>query len=127
MSLRTNSEVKATKFAVALSDRLERLWGCLRMEMIYSRELGLNILQDANPTVSDKCSLSDALALYHRLKGGGKTQLFFDVSIRSIRYLQEWLGHNDLAAMEIKDAGQFRDHLFSKGMSSSSVKRRSMP
>ena len=97
------------------------------MEMIYSRELGLNILQDTNPTVSDKCSLSDALAIYYRLKGGGKTQLFFDVSIRSIRYLEEWLGHNDLAAMEIKDAGQFRDRLFSRGMYSLSVKRRSMP
>ena len=89
------------------------------MEMTYSRELGLNILQDTNPTVSDKCSLSDALAIYHRLKGGGKTFLFFDVSIRSIRYLEEWLGHND--------AGQFRDHLFSRGMYSLSVKRRSMP
>ena len=123
MSLRTKSEVKATKSAAALSDRLERYWDSLRMEMIYSRELGLNILQDANPTVSDKCSLSDALALYHRLKGGGKTQLFFDVSNRSIRYLEECLGHNDLAAIEIRDAGRFRDHLFSRGMSSSSVKR----
>ena len=123
VSLRTKSEVKATKSAAALSDRLERYWDSLRMEMIYSRELGLNIPQDTNPTVSDKCSLSDALALYHRLKGGGKTQLFFDVSNRSIRYLEESLGHNDLAAIEIKDAGRFRDHLFSRGMYSSSVKR----
>ena len=123
VSLRTKSEVKATKSAAALSDRLERYWDSLRMEMIYSRELGLNIRQDTNPTVSDKCSLSDASALHHRLKGGGKTRLFFDVSNRSIPYLEECLGHNDLAAIEIKDAGRFRDHLCSRGMSSSSVKR----
>ena len=41
VSLRTKSESKAAKSAAALSDRLERYWDSLRMEMIYSRELGL--------------------------------------------------------------------------------------
>ena len=115
------------KSAVALSERLERYWGGLRMEMIFSRELGLNILQDTKLTVLDKCSLSDALVLYQQLKCGGKTQSFFDASIRGICYLEEWQGHNDLVAMDIEDASQFRDHLFSRSMSSSSVKRSSMP
>ena len=48
VSLRTKSEVKATKSASALSDRLERYWDSLRMEMIYSRELGLNIFNDTH-------------------------------------------------------------------------------
>ena len=43
VSLRTKSEAKAAKSAAALSDRLERYWDSLRMEMIYSRELGLAI------------------------------------------------------------------------------------
>ena len=33
------------------------------------------------------------------------------------------MGHGDLAAIEISDAGRFRDFLFDRGMSSSSVKR----
>ena len=37
VSLRTKSEAKAAKSAEALSDRLERYWDSLRMEMIYSR------------------------------------------------------------------------------------------
>jgi len=89
VSLRTKSESKAAKSAAALSDRLERYWDSLRMEMIYSRELGLKVLQDTKITNSNNFSLSDALALYHRLKGKGKTQLFYDVSNRSIRYLSE--------------------------------------
>ena len=37
VSLRTKSESKAAKSAAALSDRLERYWDSLRMEMIYSK------------------------------------------------------------------------------------------
>jgi len=48
VSLRTKSEAKAAKSAAALSDRLERYWDSLRMEMIYSRELGLGVAPDTN-------------------------------------------------------------------------------
>ena len=41
VSLRTTSEAKAAKSAVAMCDRLERYWDSLRMEMIYSRKLGV--------------------------------------------------------------------------------------
>jgi hypothetical protein len=47
VSLRTKSESKVAKSAAALSDRLERYWDSLRMEMIYSRELGLSLAQEA--------------------------------------------------------------------------------
>ena len=47
ISLRTKSEAKAAKSAAALSDRLERYRDSLRMEMIYSRELGLKALKYA--------------------------------------------------------------------------------
>ena len=124
VSLRTKSEAKAAKSAAALSDRLERYWDSIRMEMIYSRELGINVvsnkIRNANAT---KLSLSDALALYQRLKGTGKSNLFFEVSNRSIRYLQECLGHDNIINLEPADAGRFRDFLFDRGMSSSSVKR----
>ena len=123
VSLRTKSEAKAAKSAAALSDRLERYWDSLRMEMIYSGELGLKAPQNATPHANTKYHLSDALVLYHRLKGSGKTKLFFEVSNRSIRYLEECLGHDNLTEIKMSDAGRFRDHLFARGMSSSSVKR----
>ena len=94
------------------------------MEMIYSRELGLRVAPGAKITTNAKSfSITEALALYHRLKGGGKTKLFFKSSERSMRYLVDCLGHNDLAAIAISDASRFRDYLLDRGMSSSSVKR----
>ena len=56
------------------------------MEMIYSRELGISVVSDkVSNTNETELSLSDALALYQRLKGMGKTKLFFEVYNRSIR------------------------------------------
>ena len=124
VSLRTKSESKAAKSAAALSDRLERYWDSLRMEMIYSRELGLSVAPQTKRQDSNDFSLTDALSLYHRLKGAGKTKLFFEVSGRSIRYLTECLGHDNLSMLKVSDGGQFRDFLFDRGMSSSSVNRR---
>ena len=89
----------------------------------YSRELGLKALQNATPHANTKYRSSHTLVIYHRLKGSGKTKLFFEVSNRSIRYLEECLGHDNLTEIEISDAGRFRDHFFARGMSSSSVKR----
>ena len=122
VSLRTKSAAKAAKSAAALSDRLERYWDSLRMEMIYSKQLGLDVFPETKQKVDD-FSLMEALELYHRLKGAGKTKLFFESSERSIRYLIECLGHDNLTSLKISDAGQFRDYLFKRGMSSSSVKR----
>ena len=93
------------------------------MEMIYSKELGLTVLPEARTVASDSFSLTDALALYHRLKGTGKTSLFFESSERSMRYLVECLEHDSLTSLKVSDAGRFRDYLFERGMSSSSVKR----
>ena len=76
------------------------------MEMIYSRELGLTVLPETRTVASDSFSLHDALALYHRLKGTGKTSLFFESSERSIRYLIECLGHDSLTSLEVSDAGR---------------------
>jgi hypothetical protein len=109
VSLRTKSEAKAAKTAEALSDRLERYWDSLRMEMIYSRELGLRVAPDASTTIGSKnFSITEALALYHRLKGTGKTKLFFESSERSVRYLTDFLGHDNLAPIKIPDAARIK-------------------
>ena len=124
VSLRTKSEVKAEKSAAALSDRLERYWVSLRIEQIHLKELGLTITNQS-PAISERNSVSidDALACYHRLKGSDKNELFFKASERSIRYLKECLGDRPIENLQAGDAGVFRDYLFDKGLSSSSVKR----
>ena len=78
------------------------------MEMIYYRELGLTIVSNTKRSANNGFCLTDALVLYHRLKGGGKPKLFFEVSERSVRYLKGCLGHENLAALEISDSGCFR-------------------
>jgi len=93
------------------------------MEAIYSRELGIKALEHTSTTQTGDYKLSSALKLYHRLKGIGKSWLFFEVSTRSIRYLEDCLGHDNLLAVKPLDAGRFRDSLFERGISSSSVKR----
>ena len=93
------------------------------MEMIYSRELGLSIKPQAGNGAGVKVTLSNALALYHRLKGVGNSKLFCETSERKIRYLKECIGHQSLCDIGISDAGKFRDFLFDIGLSSSSVRR----
>ena len=123
VSLRTKSKTKASKSAAALSDRLERYWDSLRMEMIYSRELGLSVIGEGAAQHLSNLTFDEVLKLYHRLKGVGKTKLFFEGSERSIRYLKDCLGHNSIDCLAPGDAGQFRDYLLDRGMSSSSVRR----
>ena len=77
ISLRTKSEAKAARFAAALSDRLERNWDTSRMEIIYSKELSLTVLPETRTVAADSFSLTSVPLLYHRLKGGGETKLFF--------------------------------------------------
>ena len=84
------------------------------MEMIYSRELGLPAAPQAKRQASSDFSLTDALSLYHRLKGAGKTKSFFEVSGRSIQYLTECLGHDNLSMLKVSNGGQFRDFLFDR-------------
>jgi integrase len=123
VSLRTKSQAKAMRSAAVLSDRLERYWDSLRMEMICSRELGLCAAPEVMAVAVQQFSLPEALALYQRLKGGEKTKLFFEGSERSMRYLIDCVGHESLTDLAPSDAGKFRDYLFDRGMASASVKR----
>ena len=63
VSLHTKSETKVTKSAAALSDRLERHWDTLRIEMIYSRELGLAVIGSNHEPKRSTLTLTDALPL----------------------------------------------------------------
>ena len=55
VSLHTRSLPKAQRSADALSDRLERYWDSIRLEVFHTRELGLSLLQEVE---ADRSGLS---------------------------------------------------------------------
>ena len=122
--LRTRSQDKALRSATTLSDRLERHWESLRLELFHSRELGLSLINHAQvEQVDASVSLDNALETYLRLKGTGRSKTFFQGAHRSIEYLKDAGGDKPINNMHPSDASVFRDHLFDKGMSSASVRR----
>ncbi len=68
-------------------------------------------------------TLSEALEKYHALRGIGKDELFFRASSRFVKYEIEELGDRNVADYSSLDAATYRDRLFDRGLSSSSVKR----
>jgi len=124
VSLRTRSRDKACRSSKALSDRLERYWDGLRLEFFHSRELGLHIRSDIEirTAVSD-FTIDDALELYLSLKGIGRQKTFFEIANRTISYLKEATSTINITSLAPSDASAFREYLFSRGLSSSSVRR----
>ena len=116
ISLRSRSFNKAEKSAEALSDRLERYWDGLRLEVFHTKELGLKFSGaiDASPNEVHS-SISDALELCIRLKGAGRDRLFAKTPARNVGYLIESIGDVDLSSIKPVNAGQFRDHLIAQG------------
>ena len=69
VSLHTRSLPKAQRSAAALSDRLERYWDSIRLEVFHTRELGLSLVQEVEADRSGvSVSIRDALDSYLRLK-----------------------------------------------------------
>ena len=69
ISLRTRSQAKAEKSAEALSDRLERYWDGLRLEIFRTTELGLKqVARFCANYASKSVSVKEALDNYLRLK-----------------------------------------------------------
>ena len=122
ISLRTLSEPKALKSAIKLADRLETYWSTLRLELFHTKELKLSFL-DNEKIISEKLKLSDALNVYLKLKGKGKDVLFTRTANRNISYAIECFGDIDINLIKPIDSGKYRDFLFNKGLSASSVRR----
>ena len=78
ISLQTRSFNKAEKSAGSLSDRLERYWEGLRLEMFHTKELGLTKVTPIKSNQKDQVvSIDAAVETYLRLKGDGQLTLHF--------------------------------------------------
>ena len=120
MSLRTKSRETAARSARAIAARLDEYWMSLRIDGLgIPKMLASPHTAVEGPTIT----LSQALENYHSLKGTGKDDLFFRSSERFVRYVIDGLGDRTLEQYTSADAAAFRDQLFEKGLSSSSVKR----
>jgi len=122
ISLRTPSEQKAIISANKLADRLDNYWTTLRLELFHTKELKLSFL-DNEKVKSEKVKLSEALDIYIKLKGNGKDNLFHRTAKRNVSYTIECFGNIDITSLKPIDAGKYRDFLFNKGLSTSSVRR----
>jgi integrase len=124
VSLHTRSLPKAQRSAAALSDRLERYWDSIRLEVFHTRELGLSLVQEVEADRSSvSVSIQDALDSYLRLKGAGRSKTFFQGAERAVGYLTEATNADELSSLSAADAARFRDHLIGKGMTAASVRR----
>ena len=90
----------------------------------HSREFGLHIRSDIKigTAVSD-FTIDEALELYLSLKGVGRQKRFFEIANRTISYLKEATSTIYITSLAPSDASAFREYLFSRGPSSSSVRR----
>ena len=124
VSLHTRSLPKAQRSAAALSDRLERYWDSIRLEVFHTRELGLSLVQEVEADRSSaSVSIQDALDSYLRLKGAGRIKTFFQGAERAVGYLTEVTDAEELSSLSASDAARFRDRLIGKGMTAASVRR----
>ena len=120
MSLRTKSITAARKSAATITSRLDEYWMSIRIaEMNIPSLLTLETATAGNRQIK----ISDALVNYHHLKGIGRDVLFFTTSTRFVGYVIDILGDRHIGDYSSSDAAALRDHLFDRGLSSSSVRR----
>lgn len=116
-SLRTRSLSIAQRSASVIANKLDAEWMTLR----------LNNVAVCSPTstalTQPTTTFAEALDLYLRLKSTGKSATFENGARRCVDYLSEAVKEKPLAEYTTIDAGQFRDHLLNRGLSSSSVRR----
>lgn len=78
---------------------------------------------DANQKKLNAPLLSSSLNLYFKLKGVGKSDIFFRASKRAVKNIIECLRDRPVDLYSTIDAATFKDYLFERGLVSSSVKR----
>ena len=116
----TKSSKAAGRSAASITSRLDEYWMSLRTANL---QIPLIISGTNHRDRHASITLSEALEKYHALRGIGKDELFFRASSRFVKYSIEELGDQNVADYSPMDAARFRDHLFERGLSSSSIKR----
>lgn len=120
VSLHTRSEIAALTSSCRLTHELNGYWSSIRVSRLTK---ALIPTPKQSFTNKSNITLEKARDLYLKLKGHSKPKLFHQVAFRNTRYVIEVLGNKDLLDLTSIDASKFRDALFSKDLTSSSVQR----
>lgn len=121
MSLKTNCPKAAKQAAEVVTSQLSLLWSEMRLS---KKEVPApHLLLSYNDTEQTIPTLSGALALYHKVKGAGKSKLFYRTSERSIGKLIKFAGDIPIDKYTRSDANGLRDELASNGLAPQSIKR----
>jgi integrase len=121
-SLRTKSSLHARTASRALTSKLEQYWLGLRVQSFDVPSLDL-VISKSSVIASNMATLREALDIYFKVKGEGRTQHFFDTANRNIQYVVKCLGDKSLDEYQTKDATKLRDWLIQKGLGHSSLQR----
>lgn len=120
-SLRTKNPLQASARALAQSAKLDEFWAQLRVGKStipgQHRLVTTHGREDLGPTATE------ALEMYLRLKGNGRSGTFSTAATRAINYLVASKKNKPLLAYSKADATSFRDELFERGLASASVVR----
>ena len=120
-SLKTKSYSSALRLTKSVLQRLDDYWLGIRLQKM---DIPAIHLVKANDNVDDSSPLiSNALALYLKLKGEGKDKTFIRTANRNIEYIIKVLGNKSIRLYSSSDASKFRDWLIEQGMSNSTLKR----
>ena len=120
--LRTNSAHVAERSANTIAYKLDDYWTKLRFNSIEVPASHL-IVSTSDASHSTGPTLTDALDIYLSLKAKSHDKVFCRTATRNIQNVIDLLGDHCIGAYDSSDAAKFRDHLFDRGLSSSSVKR----
>jgi len=128
-SLRTRSARVAALRARRAADQLDDHWYHLRLkETELPGKHRLRIASDTETgmplvSMSKTLTLSEAVAVYLKLKGNGRPVTFHRAAERSCGYVMDVAGNKDLRDYTKGDANRFRDTLIDRGLSGSSITR----
>ena len=134
-SLRTRKAVLARARAARASRQLDEHWRVLRMQNMdlpgkHMLRIGPQTpaavpIGVSQPQAADEpaLTLSEAVALYLRLKGNNRPATFHRAAERSCGYVIDACGDKDITAYTRADANAFRDSLIARELSGSSITR----
>ena len=119
--LKTKSSKQAEISSKSIINKLENYWLGLRLT---KTDIPAQHLLTSDPSkASDAPSLKDALSIYLKIKGEGRSDYFVTTAHRNIDYVIKCLGCRPIDQYTSADAAKYRDWLVEKGLASSSVKR----
>jgi hypothetical protein len=121
-SLRTQSPRAAAAQSLVHASRLDEFWFKLRLNdaSVPGRHRLLNeeeLSRKPSPTILE------AKDLYLKLKGAGRPKSFWMGADRAVSYLIGSSGNKPLLAYTKSDATAYRDALYARGLSTTSVER----